>query len=526
MADDTNPYSLVSPSTSPADFRRKLGLALVQKGVDTSPIASPWQGAARIAQALVGGAMERQANADAQDAQEAYIQAALSTQRPAIVAALAGQAASAGPKVSDVIPNDSNATPGTVGMNTKLANAIDDFIDDNPGTSLSSGVRTTQKQAQLYANRGSNPNPVAPPGTSLHERGMAADIAGMTPAQRAMLPQYGLAQPVANDPVHVELARDPSALPMNSQPTQGTLSSGVAQAAPSMTPEMAAALHNPNIPFAQKAMLLSQMKPEERQFVQTSDGAVLSLGKRGGTPQVVYQAAEKPQVINNKLVTRDGRVIGDFSDSNYLLHDDPNSGRIWAINKNDPKDARLIGGGDNTAPQGNPYAPGPGKITKEQADAANYANRMVASHNIIGQFSPSPNESWGQMGQRLWDSAMTSAGTPGKVLPGLPTNGLMSDARQQMEQAKRDFINAVLRRESGAAIADSEFASADRQYFPQVGDGEDVIRQKAANRERAIEGIMGGAGPTYRPPAEYKASRNADAGWHDMGNGVRIREKR
>jgi hypothetical protein len=130
---------------------------------------------------------------------------------------------SAGP----VIPNDSNAFPGQAGMDARLADASQDFIQDNPSTYLSSGVRSTADQARLYADRANNSNPVAAPGTSRHERGLAIDIGGMTPEQRAMLPQYGLAQPVANDPPHVELAdtrlasNDPAALPANAQATQG-----------------------------------------------------------------------------------------------------------------------------------------------------------------------------------------------------------------------------------------------------------------------------------------------------------------
>lgn len=114
----------------------------------------------------------------------------------------------AGPVVQD----DGNAAPGTVGMNQRLADLAYDFIDDNPGTSISSGFRSAADQARLYADRDSNPNPVAPPGTSNHERGNAVDIAGMSPATRAMLPQYGLAQPVANDPPHVEPARPTKSL--------------------------------------------------------------------------------------------------------------------------------------------------------------------------------------------------------------------------------------------------------------------------------------------------------------------------
>jgi len=65
-------------------------------------------------------------------------------------------------------------------------------------------------------------------------------------------------------------------------------------------------------------------------------------------------------------------------------------------------------------------------------------------------------------------------------------NFMKSDDRQSYEQAQRNFINAVLRRESGAAIAESEFDSAAKQYFPQPGDSLQVIEQKARNRNTVI----------------------------------------
>ncbi|MFN5352014.1 MAG: hypothetical protein ACK5BE_05325, partial [Alphaproteobacteria bacterium] len=81
---------------------------------------------------------------------------------------------------------------------------------------------------------------------------------------------------------------------------------------------------------------------------------------------------------------------------------------------------------------------------------------------------------------------------------GTAANLVQSPEQQQVEQAQRDFINAVLRRESGAVIADSEFDNARKQYFPQIGDSEAVIRQKAKNRTTAIEGLKVEAGPHWR----------------------------
>lgn len=41
---------------------------------------------------------------------------------------------------------------------------------------VSSGKRSTERQAALYANRANNPYPVARPGTSKHELGLAVDL--------------------------------------------------------------------------------------------------------------------------------------------------------------------------------------------------------------------------------------------------------------------------------------------------------------------------------------------------------------
>lgn len=43
-----------------SDQRKRLAYAMLQQGMDTSPVQSPWQGAARLAQALMGGLAIRQ----------------------------------------------------------------------------------------------------------------------------------------------------------------------------------------------------------------------------------------------------------------------------------------------------------------------------------------------------------------------------------------------------------------------------------------------------------------------------------
>jgi hypothetical protein len=95
-------------------------------------------------------------------------------------------------------------------------------------------------------------------------------------------------------------------------------------------------------------------------------------------------------------------------------------------------------------------------------------------------------------------NALESEGTDlgAKIANGIPILGnyLQTPEYRQYDQARRDFINAVLRRESGAVIADSEFANAERQYFPQPGDDPATIAQKRLNRTNAIAGFEIGAG--------------------------------
>ena len=60
---------------------------------------------------------------------------------------------------------------------------------------------------------------------------------------------------------------------------------------------------------------------------------------------------------------------------------------------------------------------------------------------------------------------------------------------RQYDRAKREFVNAILRQESGAAIGQEEFNNADKQFFPQFGDSKETIKAKREARQRAIDGL-------------------------------------
>jgi len=73
--------------------------------------------------------------------------------------------------------------------------------------SITSGFRTHEEQAALYAQYG--PGRAARPGTSLHERGLAVDLAAQNARERAWqlanAPRFGLEAPLAHEPWHFQL---------------------------------------------------------------------------------------------------------------------------------------------------------------------------------------------------------------------------------------------------------------------------------------------------------------------------------
>jgi hypothetical protein len=83
-----------------------------------------------------------------------------------------------------------------------------------------------------------------------------------------------------------------------------------------------------------------------------------------------------------------------------------------------------------------------------------------------------------------------------RALSGAPGgNYLVSNDFQRGKQAATEWITAVLRKDSGAVVGDDEQASYDMLYIPQPGDGNPVVTQKRAARERAVAAMRGGLGP-------------------------------
>jgi hypothetical protein len=113
----------------------------------------------------------------------------------------------------------------------------------------------------------------------------------------------------------------------------------------------------------------------------------------------------------------------------------------------------------------------PEKTTAEQDKAAGFARRLQQTQEVIDKLM---NE--GYQGPTRMDQVRSYGPNEGQ-----------NQQFQRYDQTARNFINATLRRESGASISPSEFENAKQQYLPQPGDSPEKLAQKAANRRQVFE---------------------------------------
>lgn len=71
---------------------------------------------------------------------------------------------------------------------------------------------------------------------------------------------------------------------------------------------------------------------------------------------------------------------------------------------------------------------------------------------------------------------------------------LKSSDQKMMDAEKKNFITAVLRKQSGASIAPSEFAGEEMKYFPQPWDTKEVVIAKQNARNAEIKAMLATAG--------------------------------
>ena len=137
-------------------------------------------------------------------------------------------------------------------------------------------------------------------------------------------------------------------------------------------------------------------------------------------------------------------------------------------------------------------------MTETQSNAAMFGGAMAQAQNTIKQLEKS-----GTVKNAVVPGLLTGLAqmVPFGVGDGIgnviqstfnadPTGLIGPNADQQkLAQSQLAFATAYLRKTSGAAFGASEISNTIKEFFPLIGEGEKVIAQKAAARERAVEGM-------------------------------------
>jgi len=142
-------------------------------------------------------------------------------------------------------------------------------------------------------------------------------------------------------------------------------------------------------------------------------------------------------------------------------------------------------------------------LTESQGNATAFGMRMKESNQLINDLEKKGVTNTGVvrstiggivgMTPFIGDKMQQGVQSGMNVFPG--ALGGPSAEQQQVDAARKNFITAVLRKESGAAISPTEFYTEAQKYFPQPGDAASVIKQKQNARETAIKALEIQAGP-------------------------------
>jgi len=236
------------------------------------------------------------------------------------------------------------------------------------------------------------------------------------------------------------------------------------------------------------AQMLETPSAEEFYAPTATEKGFVQFGKRGGQRDTGYKAPEgAPQAVTPTTIIKDGRRIVVDARTGREIGAAPESSPL-VVNYGSPvagvnEQGNPVffqtsrGGGDPAIVPG--VRPSPKGMNEGQAKAAGFADRIAEANPIL-------------------DTAPQSVGA--SILSEVPGGNFALDPNQQMFfQAERNFINAVLRRESGAVISPDEFSNARKQYIPQPGDSDPVLEQKRRNRETVLRSLSRDAGPSYQP---------------------------
>ena len=261
------------------------------------------------------------------------------------------------------------------------------------------------------------------------------------------------------------------------------------------------ALQNPNSPAFLRQLAIKKITEGPEAFT-LPEGAKRFMTMPDGTTKEVASGGEKPR--------------SPVSVGNYLI--DPVTGKVIFQAPEKPTASQVVERDDGTflidtrtgqarpvmGQAGQPLVGGGKPLTETQSNAVAFGARATESNRIATDLEKAGVTNTGVIRSAIGGTVGTAPLVGEKLEQGVrsafnvlpPVLGGPSSEQQQVDQARRNFISAVLRKESGAAISPTEFVNEERKYFPQIGDNKEVIKQKQDARLLAIKALEAQAGPS------------------------------
>ncbi|MDX6807164.1 hypothetical protein [Terrihabitans rhizophilus] len=228
-----------------------------------------------------------------------------------------------------------------------------------------------------------------------------------------------------------------------------------------------ALLMNPGTRDMGMKLLTKQAEPQEFGF-QVIDGNLLRLDPRTGTATSLgnYGKGEKPPeqpaVVREFQFAKENGYQGTFVEYQQGLKGG------MSLRTNPDGSVEFVQGAGGGRP-----------LTEAQSKDTVYLTRAAGALPILDQY-----------GEKLANFTENAGGQVPVV-----GNYLKTPEYQQAEQAGTEFLQAILRKDTGAAITPQETAEYGKVYLPRPGDSQAVLVQKRASRQRAAQAIKLGLPP-------------------------------
>lgn len=143
-------------------------------------------------------------------------------------------------------------------------------------------------------------------------------------------------------------------------------------------------------------------------------------------------------------------------------------------------------------------------LTEGQSKDAVYATRAQGALTDIDQYG---------------DALTGAADNAVSAVPGVG-NAMVSKEFQLAQNAGNEFLQAILRKDTGAAITTQEMEEYGKTYLPAFGDKPETLERKKVARRRALEALKAGM-PPDAILAQERALENTDAATgKDKGMGM------